>query len=483
MTTTVAIRFVLGRYHATPWDGSPNTSEVEWPPSPWRVLRALLATWHTRWPDLPEATIDRIIATLGTPSAYSTPPAQPGSTRHYMPDLKHSRGATGNTDLVLDAFLALPTDDPLLIHWDAELSAEDREVLRKLFELTPYLGRSESLCEATLVEEEMTPDGSWWRVGEIDPGATRVSLLAPDDRPVRSLLETTTVATRKARQLLPSGSRKITYGRVATGDEIPVPSTTESSSIEIDCLRFQLSTRVPLRSRDAILAADALHAAISKAVDGVGGREETAAFVGRDLDGGPRRARHDHIHVLPLPARTRSHVAANEPITSIYVWRPSGIPDAYAAAIQRISEIRTRQQLTDAMAPQRLLTAEAGCAKSMLPQIVAPASSWVSATPYLPVRHRKKRQELEGFLMEDISAECGYRDLNVPTSVTIDHESKYQREAVQYRRRRTNESLQNQRTGLYLRLTFAAPVGGPLLLGQLSHFGYGLFVPDTESQM
>lgn len=27
-------------------------------PSPWRILRALLATWHNRWPDLPAGTID-----------------------------------------------------------------------------------------------------------------------------------------------------------------------------------------------------------------------------------------------------------------------------------------------------------------------------------------------------------------------------------------------------------------------------------------
>jgi CRISPR-associated protein Csb2 len=31
-----------------------------------------------------------------------------------------------------------------------------------------------------------------------------------------------------------------------------------------------------------------------------------------------------------------------------------------------------------------------------------------------------------------------------------------------------------------MRLTFSNPVSGPLLLGQLSHFGYGLFVPDGE---
>jgi CRISPR-associated protein Csb2 len=34
------------------------------------------------------------------------------------------------------------------------------------------------------------------------------------------------------------------------------------------------------------------------------------------------------------------------------------------------------------------------------------------------------------------------------------------------------------RPGLGLRLEFPEPVPGPLLLGQLSHFGYGIFVRD-----
>ena len=54
--TTLAFRFPLGRYHANPWDRAVNEGATEWPPSPWRILRALVATWHTRWPDLPAAS-------------------------------------------------------------------------------------------------------------------------------------------------------------------------------------------------------------------------------------------------------------------------------------------------------------------------------------------------------------------------------------------------------------------------------------------
>jgi CRISPR-associated protein Csb2 len=40
------------------------------------------------------------------------------------------------------------------------------------------------------------------------------------------------------------------------------------------------------------------------------------------------------------------------------------------------------------------------------------------------------------------------------------------------------ESLANSRRGLGVRLEFADEVTGPLLLGQLSHFGHGIFTPE-----
>jgi CRISPR-associated protein Csb2 len=49
-----------------------------------------------------------------------------------------------------------------------------------------------------------------------------------------------------------------------------------------------------------------------------------------------------------------------------------------------------------------------------------------------------------------------------------------------YRRYRMDEHLGQSRPGLGLRLQFADEVSGPLLLGQLSHFGYGIFVPEPD---
>ena len=50
MSTSLGLRFPWGRYHATAWGRQANEGAAEWPPSPWRILRALYATWRARAP-------------------------------------------------------------------------------------------------------------------------------------------------------------------------------------------------------------------------------------------------------------------------------------------------------------------------------------------------------------------------------------------------------------------------------------------------
>ncbi len=43
---TLRLSFPWGRYYAHPWGQNPaRLTEAEWPPSPWRLLRAIAAAW------------------------------------------------------------------------------------------------------------------------------------------------------------------------------------------------------------------------------------------------------------------------------------------------------------------------------------------------------------------------------------------------------------------------------------------------------
>jgi CRISPR-associated protein Csb2 len=94
------------------------------------------------------------------------------------------------------------------------------------------------------------------------------------------------------------------------------------------------------------------------------------------------------------------------------------------------------------------------------------------------VRHRK-RESFEDYLTADVRTELDYRDLPAATVTPADPESRLpDRWSREFRRYRMTENMSRSRPGLGLRLEFNEPVAGPVLLGKLSHFGYGIFVPE-----
>ena len=83
----LVFEFPAQRYHATPWGHHVNEGLVEWPPSPWRIIRALLATGYTKlgWQQVPDEMRQLVEALAAHEPTYRLPPATLGHTRHYMP--------------------------------------------------------------------------------------------------------------------------------------------------------------------------------------------------------------------------------------------------------------------------------------------------------------------------------------------------------------------------------------------------------------
>lgn len=156
---TLRVDLDSGRYHATPWGRHVNEGAIEWPPSPWRLYRALLATGYRRlgWESLPEigrSLFEKLSA--GIPS-WRLPRASSAHTRHYMPDYR------GDTGRVLDAF-AFAGRQPFFAELDVELTPPEREVLVQLVERVPYLGRAESWVTGSVVPQLPDEQPGYFRV-------------------------------------------------------------------------------------------------------------------------------------------------------------------------------------------------------------------------------------------------------------------------------------------------------------------------------
>jgi CRISPR-associated protein Csb2 len=474
MATTLAFRFPLGRYHANPWDRAVNEGASEWPPSPWRILRALVAIWYTRWPDLPADVMDGLLDALAEPPSYRTPPTGVGHTRHYLPDLSHRKAETGNTDLTLDPFLTVSRDSELLVRWDAGLDAGQREVLAKLAELLPYLGRSESACDARLLDDDPAPDETWWRPDAA--GGERQTRLLAVSRPFdRSVLEATTAGVRKQRRTVPPGTRWVSYSI----GELPSPPKPRRvhGSADVTAIRFAIEGRTPMRLTHGVLLADEAHRCVGKLLEKAGIPDDRR----KELMGtGGVASGHRHAHWIPVRGDGESRTS----VRNLVVWVPDGLHTDETRAILGLRSMSGQRGGEDGYElrgfPEvHVLFQAAGQMNDVAPGLCGPAARrWRSVVPYLPVRHRKPRQSEEQYLAADIEKELRYRGRADAVLAGVEPSPDMSARTVnQFRRYRSGEKLRQARPGTGLVLEFASPIAGPLLLGQLSHFGFGVFEP------
>jgi hypothetical protein len=159
---TVKVIFPFGRYAATPWFRSrrEHVDNVEWPPSPWRLARSLVAVSDQFGTVNEQQELEALVRELATVEPhYRLPRSVQVIYTQWMPQLEFDdsplagqRADNGHTLLDVDP------EDPLVVSWPGvELTAPHRDLLRRLLERLRFLGQSVSVCEATLLEDGGEP--------------------------------------------------------------------------------------------------------------------------------------------------------------------------------------------------------------------------------------------------------------------------------------------------------------------------------------
>lgn len=481
MSTTIALRFPLGRYHATPWGRNPNEGAVEWPPSPWRILRALYAVWRERVPELEEELVEPLLLSLtGEPPRYSVPVSQPAHTRHWMPTRGHRSDPDGyEKRLALDAFVAVDPDATLGVRWESDLDPRHEGVLRELLSRLTYLGRAESLVTARLDPEVSFTEGPGRRVlSALEPGEGSVArepleLLIPASGIDITQLTASTAAIQSRRLSVPPGTDWVLYPP-ADFDEIPIRRPARRSPPTVSAVRWHMSGR----AAPAVQATLAVGHVFRRDLLGRFGRitdgDRSAVLAGKGAEGEPLEG-HGHAHYLAYD------LDGNGLLDTLLLWAPSGLGEDEVGVATGLRRLRNREWLKD-FRPVDLGLEYAGPVDHVGRELVGPRRVWVTQTPFAPSHHPKRRnREGEGwlrFLKAQVARELEWRELPSPVSVDVMRGEPW----LSFRRHRPQrERLQEARRAVGIRVAFQEPVRGPVCLGQLSHFGLGLFVPDTTS--
>ncbi|HVA27253.1 MAG TPA: type I-U CRISPR-associated protein Csb2 [Candidatus Baltobacteraceae bacterium] len=479
------IEFLAGRFHANPWDRGTNEGEVEWPPSPWRMLRAITAGWH-RSGATDRDTLLRLLDALAEPPVYYLPRATAGHSRHYVP-LGGLKNGKPEKTLMLDSFLALESGRESVatayVAWPRTmLDAEERALLERACGYIGYIGRAESWCAIGVVD---APDlrGDLAMVdlaSRSDSAGPTVRRLAAgaDLRGtglLRSLSETTG-EMRRARRLVPPGTAWVEYR--LPDDYLLVREQYEAREREElafgpTILRFTLertASSVRPSISQAVSVAEVMRRAAMSRYSDMSGGTATTRLAGKNEAGSAKREGHDHPFYLPADSDGTGS------IDRIDVWFPHGCSHGEYRAVTSIDALKDR------------FVFDGELALTFLGNVEPPRGRvWRTATPVVLDRFPKVRgtngsrrvvdspdEQLRAMMARRLDEPCTVEMW--PQSETVPRRGGHGMRLDAFRRARRGERASHPVAGATLE--FEQEVVGPIVLGRLAHFGLGQFDPS-----
>jgi CRISPR-associated protein Csb2 len=435
--TTIRLTFPWGRYYAHPWGINPTRlREPEWPPSPWRFLRALVSLWfQAHRGQVPDADFIALVEVLGRElPEIGMGKVAFGQTIHWQPNYRAA--LEGKPEVVRQRvenaeykntrhenhFAAV--HGAVFFRWrNVNLTPDLRRTLDSLLAELSYLGRAESLCHAEVCETEPPADTGWclpmngrkisaacrdvfcpnpadFRFADLwSRRAENLAADTPNAPPhlVDTLLSSDLKADGAAwfSYQMPDGWPQRWVVRTARTARPARKSAPTLGPKMAHYLCFSLQCRVPLLPKFIVPLSEKFRsAAHSHFCKQYGDGETSFALFGHER---PYDAVGDHQHAFYLPMS-----APGDPsgfLSDLHIWCPYGFTQAEVEILLRVN----RLDWGSGRYPVRpVLTA---LAKE--PPIDAPFSTgktasklWTSASPFVPPRYFYRRSSGKTTLKE-----------------------------------------------------------------------------------
>ncbi len=496
--------FPLGRFHATPWKVFPyDDPHGEWPPSPWRLVRAMLARSYQLDREIADSTEahaklrEEVVRAFATSQVeWYLPPSSwrgPGLRQYHPAEFKRVPASASepgmmayNTTKVLDNFWVTSngTAAPVIWHfdgpdWTPPLLAHLDACLARM----TYFGRAESITEIRRTAAVPSLGESVKLSPRRSGNAVPVLALQPDA--TLAQLEATTDAPEVAGTNIPPGSRWMYAERPARPRTRPI-QRPKPELPPTNLIQFAIGSTVAARYRDTVRITERFRVRVlgclTKLLTGNAKakwtdappevREQAFLLSGRNPDGNPSSG---HRHASFLLCGTR------DAPSRLCVWRSVPFNDLEQRAIFDAASLPLPLNYKDdpwtiTLVPlDKLVPPPPGLESS-------PFCSWESLTPYVPPRHvhdRRGKPKAGCSVQDQLAVELARRG-------QTSHGLSISAEKAGWVKVHHKQSVRDGRTntdklGYAVKLTLSEPIFGPVLLGESCHFGLGLFVPVTSS--
>ena len=479
-----------GAYHATPWGKHVNEGIPEWPPSPWRLLRAIISSWKNTKSELKDENIWPILQKLaGELPVFKLPDASVSHTRHYMP-------TSSKKTLIINTFV-VTGNKPLYILWNnVTFSQQEIELLQSILKNLHYFGRAESWCTISistehhdnyncvpLEDQENVSDGELVRVLVPNQNVDFVDLSNPqlDEDNLKSISITTAVLQNK-NYIDPPGGKWVQYIRPQNCfEEKTYPKNNTSMLDNITLVRYAVVGTIRPHIKDTLRVGDLARNACMSKYGKIKNGDTSTIFSGKDGKGKPLL---NHTHAFYLSTYETQH----DEIDHFTIFAPSGFNKEELEALFCLKRLY-RYNTTDV----NLLFQ--GCGNKNIfsdVPIFKKSCKWISATPLILTRHvhykgkkndRRIRangpeEQIRNELMNRYGKEYSIKNIKIDGGQTnIDNTTTKPSDFFRWRK---HGSI-GDGTTYKVELEFEEKVTGPITLGYASHFGLGMFVPQGNT--
>ncbi len=513
----IALRFqfVAGRWHATAWGSHVNEGVPDWPPAPWRICRALIATWfHKHRAVFEEDRVRALIDALASAApSYALPAATSSHTRHYMPL------ADGKKTKVFDTFVHLGSGESVTVLWPVKLDAAQRELLSALLVSMNYFGRAESLVEAALLpttallpaktarpltnSEPLLPDeepirllapetpleyGAWLGKQAVPPVKTKSKAKAKAPLAPPSIFDALLADTgdlKAAGWSQPPGSRWVEFARPAEPFRIAPQRQPAPDDRRPTVARFAVVSNVPPRITEALSLGERFHRALVS-------RCAAPVFTGCDTAGQPLADGHQHAFYLSEcdPQRGR--------VKFLTLYARMGFDAEARRALEQLRQTwgydgHKLQLILLGTGERADFAGDNADAGHSLP--LASSKEWTSLTPFVPTRHLKTRNNGTPKLDEtglaigspehDLRRLLKQAGFPEPSKIELIPHLTLGAGRIRWlefqRTRKHGDGVRAGERSYGFRITFPDSVDGPIALGYGAHFGLGLFIPAEQT--
>lgn len=495
--------FPLGRYHANPWRAFAfDDPHGEWPPSPWRFLRAILARSFQLSRERENSGDDtlrqQLVRAFCECKISFQLPAQswrgPGLQQYQPSEFKKIPAAaakpgekTYNTTKNKDNFWLVPSEADALFwildgaSWTEELLAHVDECLARM----TYFGRAESITEIERSESEADSIHANCELKD-KRTSTSVPVLCPSADATLEQVVYQTHDDEVANSTTPPGAiwkyaerpaRSKPASKMPSRKILP-PAQVVQFAIGgrvFPHLRYWLRITEKFRgialrqlARQVTGSHDAKFAELPPEI-----RAKFSLFTGK----GPTDAAlagHQHAAFFLIPD------SQGKP-SRLICWREVPFADEEQTALLAAAEAPLAWDFGSDDWKLRLVPLPAETPLPPDKDIFGQSAVWETLTPFVPPLHALGRNgkpkngcEIEAQInniLSDSKLPAARATVLFPPAVPA------QWVKVHRPRRSRNEQTNADKRAYRIRLQFDNPIQGPLFLGHSSHFGLGLFVP------